>query len=301
MVAADNKQRLDADGLLAFYERAGFAVHRSDNAWWYQAGPRFLLAVPPHRAITLPSEEVRRVLRATGAFGLRYVAADNQKGLASWRVVLDQPDYDLSKLSANTRSKVRRGLKQNVIRRVSGAELKRCGEQAFRDTVDRQGRGGRYGLERWHRLLDAADATPGIEIWGAWNGERLAAYLLIMVFDDACEFYEARSRNDTLRSYPNNALIYHVARELLRERAIPRISFGIEGLEELDSLDEFKRTMGFEREPIVQRAVFHPLLQTVLAQRPIRTLVGRLADHAGPVSLWRRVHSLTRMADFESN
>jgi hypothetical protein len=288
---------LDRDRLLAFFSAAGFKTYRSASAAWYEAGPRFLLGIPTHDALVLDAAEARATLRATGALGLRYVSARPEEGAESWQMVATDADYDLEKFSANTRSKVRRGLKGNDVRRISGAELARAGEQAFVDTVSRQGRADRYGLDRWRALLSAADAEPGIEIWAAWNGDKMAAYLLIMVFADSCEFYEARSRDDTLRNYPNNALLYTVTRDILVERKIPQITFGIEGLEDLDSLDAFKLAMGFYRKPIRQRVVFHPALRTALALAPVRSVIDRLATREGSSSFWRRARGLMTYAE----
>jgi hypothetical protein len=204
--------------------------------------------------------------------------------------------YSMEDFSGNTRSKIRRGLKSNEIRRVSGAELGRAGEQAFLDTVERPGRADRYGLERWHRLLDAADRTPGIEIWSAWSEGTLNAYLLIMVFERSCEFYEARSRNDALRHYPNNALLYTVTEDILVHRGLDEVTFGIEGLEDLDSLDQFKLGMGFVRKPIRQHVIFHPALRTALALKPVRGVVEALAGRPSASSFWRRARSLVDFA-----
>jgi len=287
---------LTPEGLLAFHRATGFRVHQSEHGSWYEAGPRFLLGVPTHRALTVSDAEAREILQATGALGLRYICADESVGRPSWQMIADAADYSLERFSANTRSKVRRGLKQNEVRRISGAELAKVGEQAFLDTVERQGRAGRYGLERWQRELAAADATAGIEIWSAWNEGRMAAYLLVMVFEDACEFYEARSRNDCLRAYPNNALIYTVTEEMLVRRGVPRITFGIEGLEELDSLDEFKLAMGYEKRPVRQHVIFHPALRAALALRPVRSALGLLARRPQASSFWRRAESLVGLA-----
>ncbi len=298
MLMSELKQdRLSADEQLEFFARSGFAVHRHGDTRWYEAGPRFLLAVPTHRPIRVSPDDAAAILKSTGALGVRYVSAGDC-GRESWRMVLDDSEYGLEGLSGNTRSKIRRGLKQNEIRRISGTDLKKFGEQAFLDTVGRQGRSDRYGIERWHRLLDAADLTPGIEIWSAWHENRLAAYLLVMVFNDACEFYEARSRNDCLRFYPNNALIYHLARSLLAERVVPRITFGIEGLEELDTLDQFKLTMGFRKESIRQHVRFRPPLHALLTRPFVHRAVSTLAGGTGS-SLWRRVESLVRLAEHE--
>jgi len=291
---------LDADRLLAFHEACGFDVYRGASGHWYEKVPRFLLAVPTHEPIRVEPGEVRAALRATGALGLRYVCADEDRGRESWMMVARGADYALDRLSGNNRSKVRRGLKNNTIRRISGEELIRCGEQAFLDTVGRQGRADRYGLDRWHRLLRAADREPGIEIWSAWHDDELAAYLLIMVFEDACEFYEARSRSDKLRYYPNNALVYTVTTDILVERRLPEINFGIEGLEDLPSLDEFKLAMGFERKPVRQHVVFHPAVRLALGPRVVRRALGALAHRSEGSGFWRRAEGLLTFADLEA-
>ena len=283
---------LDPDKLLAFYRGCGFKTHRSASGWWYEAGPRFLLAVPTHIPLVVSDDEAQTILKSTGTLGLRYVCASDTLGRKSWQMVATGSDYSLEQFSGNTRSKIRRGLKNHEIKRISGADLARHGEQAFLDTVERQGRAGRYGLERWHRLLAAADREPGIEIWSAWSGEAMVAYLLIMVFDDTCELYEARSRSDALRQYPNNALIYTVTEDLLVRRKLDEVTFGIEGLEELDTLDQFKLAMGFTKQPIRQHVIFHRTLRAALGIAPLRRAVGALASRPQASSFWRRANSL---------
>ncbi|MEE8312549.1 MAG: GNAT family N-acetyltransferase [Candidatus Binatia bacterium] len=287
---------LDLDRLATFFQTAGFRVHRSDSAAWYEAGPRFLLGVPTHHPLALQEREAREVLRSTGALGLRYITSEETRGRTSWQMSMSGSDYSLENLSGNTRSKVRRGLKNTEIRRIDGSELARAGEQAFIDTVERQGRADRYGVDRWHQLLAAADADPAVELWASWHGEVLAAYLLVMVFDGSCEFYEARSRSDTLRYYPNNALIHTVAEEMLVSRGIPRITFGIEGLQELDSLDSFKLKMGFEKTPVRQHVVFHPAVRAALGVPPVRMALSLLARRPS-ASFWRRAEGLLEFAD----
>ena len=95
----------------------------------------------------------------------------------------------------------------------------------------------------------------------------------------------------------NNALLYTVAHDLLVERKIPQITFGIEGLEELDTLDAFKLAMGFYRKTIRQRVVFHPALRTALALRPVRNVIDRLATREGGSGFWRRARGLLTYAE----
>jgi hypothetical protein len=250
--------------------------------------------------LDIEPDEAREIFRSSGALGIRYVTAREDRGRASWQMSASGARYSLEDFSGNTRSKIRRGIKHHEIRRVTGEELARVGEQAFLDTVERQGRAGRYGPERWRRLLAAADRTPGIEIWSTWHDGTLTAYLLVMVFVDTCELYEARSRNDALRHYPNNALIYTITEDMLARRGLREVTFGVEGLEDLDTLDQFKLAMGFVQKPIRQHVIFHPALRTALSLRPVRGVVEALAERRNSSSFWRRARSLVDFAGFGS-
>jgi hypothetical protein len=138
--------------------------------------------------------------------------------------------------------------------------------------------------ERWDRFFAAAERTAGMEGWGAWIGETLGAFLVTVTFDDCVEFLLARSCNDSLGAYPNNALIFRVAEEMLVRRGIREISFGLESLEPVGPLDQFKFSMGFRQRPLRQRIVFRPALAQLLRREPLRHLVQRWSeqtDHRG--------------------
>ena len=290
-------KRLTPDGLLEFYDRAGFTVHNAGSSWWYEAASKFLLGVPTHIPLDLSTDDAQRIIKDSGSFGIRYVTPNNNEGSESWQMSASGEDYSLDNFSSNTRSKLRRGIRQNDIRRIAGAELIEVGEQAYQDTVGRQQRAGRYTIDRWHRLMKAADETDGIEIWSAWNENELAAYLLVMVFEDTCELYEARSRNDKLRVYPNNALIYTVTEDMLVNRKLKEVTFGIEGLEELESLDAFKLTMGFVKKPIRQRVVFCGPVRAALSVPLAKPLIGMLGARGPKADFWRRANSLLAYTD----
>jgi len=137
-----------------------------------------------------------------------------------------------------------------------------------------------------------------MEGWGATVGGQLAAFLVTVRLDDCVEFLLARSRTDLLDAYPNNALVFEVARRMLRERGVRQITFGLESLEAVDALDEFKFGMGFRSAPLRQRVVFHPLVRRVLARPTTRRALTRFADARGPRGgFWQKAMGLLRFAE----
>jgi hypothetical protein len=99
--------------------------------------------------------------------GVRFSAPLEGPGKLSYQIVCDDRAYALEKLSANTRSKVRRGLRRCTVRPLAMTDIAAQGRVPDRDTLERQGRSWRWsGDEGWARYWRAAAATPGMEGWG---------------------------------------------------------------------------------------------------------------------------------------
>lgn len=291
---------MSVESFAGFLAASGHRVVTTKSAFWYDASRGFFLSVPSHRQLRPEQAELRDVLRHQPCFGVRFPAPVDGPGKLSYQIVCDTGRYGLEQLSANVRSKVRRGLRRCEVRRVPFAELAVMGRAANADTLSRQGRSWRFGGDQWDRYWSAAD-RPGMEGWGAFVGEELAAFLLTADLDDCVEFLLARSRSDLLDAYPNNALIFTVAEEMLVKRGVRKITFGLESLEPVGPLDQFKFGMGFHREPIRQRVVFHPVLQTMLRSAAFRSLLHRWGERKGEKAVfWRKASGLLRFAEAES-
>ncbi len=288
---------LNADGFARFYERAGVRVARSASAWWYEAAPRFLLALPSHHPIALQPGEAAELIRREKLAGLRYICTEAEGGQPSFQLVCDDPAYGLDKLSANTRSKVRRGLSRNEIRRITGAELATLAEGAFVETMERQNRASQAAVDAWHRMLAAVDTEPAIEVWTSWHEGEFASYLIAVRIDDVCEFFQARSVSRLLRHYPNNALIHTLTEEMLVRRGVREVTFGIESPEPVEELDAFKLQMGYRKKPVRQKVVFHPLLRTAFGLPFVRRGLMTLGSRPTADVRLRKAAGILRFAD----
>lgn len=284
-----------------FLASTGHQVITTTSAEWFDAGPRFFLGIPFHRAISPSDAEIGDFFRSSGALGMRFSAPIDGPGRMSYQMACDAKPYDLSRLSGNTRSKVRRGLKRCTIERVGHEQVLRDGWQAHVDTLVRQGRGASVraaARQRWEGYWQAVGFTPGAEVWAAMAGSVMAAFLVAIEIEDRVEFLLARSRDDHLDQYPNNALIYHVAAEMLARAEVLEVTFGLEALEEVGPLDEFKLTMGFRRRPLRQRVVLRRPLAALLRIPGMRPLLLRFSTAAARRDArWRKVAGLLRFAD----
>lgn len=289
---------MDAAAYAGFLRAIGHRVISTRSAYWFNASRFFFLSAPPHVLYAPGDDELRAVLRRPPCLGVRFAATLEGGGKLSYQIVCDNRDYGLEALSGNVRSKVRRGLKRCSVQPVPFPVIASAGRAAHHDTLARQGRDGVLAGSRWERFFAAAAETPGVEGWGAWSDDVLAAFLVTVSFDDSVEFLLARSCRDQFGAYPNNALIFTVAEEMLVRRGLRQITFGLESLEPVGPLDQFKFGMGFHACPLRQRVVFHPLLRALLRHASVRSLFRRWTNKQGVHAVaWRKAAGLVRFAE----
>ena len=275
--------------MAAFFERLGHRVVRTASSHWYDARRGFFVSFPHHRLIAPRPDEVRRLFRRPIA-GIRYFAPDSDAGAPSYMLTCRDPQYDVGMLSTNTRSKVRRGLGRCTVTRLEPAWVRDHGREIDQDTLRRIKVPDPYPWERYWRAVEQSDC---VEVWGALTGTTLASYMVIVLAEGCASIMVARSGSDTLRNYPNNALLFTLVREMLARPGIDQVLFGMGSLEEYQGVDDFKISMGFSRTPIRQHLVIHPLLGPALSSAAVGRLVERFAARRPDSEVWRKLRGLT--------
>ncbi len=275
-----------------FLERLGHRVMTTPSACWYDVRSRFYLSFPHHRLIDPAPSELAAVFRRL-PLGVRYFTPARGDGAASYALVCARRDYDLSALSANTRSKTRRGLARCTVERLDPSWVAAHGRAVSEDTLRRIHLRDPYP---WDVYWRAAAQSTCVEVWGALVDGQLAAYLVGVLADRCCELLVARSSSEMLKVYPNNALLYTVVRDMLGRPDVDQIFFGVESLEDYDGIDAFKLSMGFAKSPIRQRVVLHPLLRPVLQSGLMRRVLAGLAERRPKDERWRKLRGIVALA-----
>lgn len=236
----------------------GREVVEAGGCWWYNAygQRRVLFAFPPHRLVSPTEVEVDGIFRQVpSAWALRHICAAAPEAASSCLWVRRRP-YTIETLSANHRSKVRRGLKQCEVRPISFDELAASSHRAQSDTRRRHGRS-----EAAFGVSEAMRRSSAWQAWGAFVDGELAAFVVTLEVEGQVHIQVNRSTSALLKHYPNNALIFRVTEEALARPAIEAVCYGWESLTRQESLEQFKLGMGFEREPVGQRMVLAPRLR----------------------------------------
>lgn len=285
---------MTADRMAAYFARLGHRVVRTQSSYWYDARRGFFVSFPHHCLFEPSRGELSALLYRRMAAGARYFSPPGTGGAESYMLTVRDRSYDLGHLSANTRSKVRRGLSRCKVDRLEPAFVQAHGREIDEDTLRRIKVPDPYPWDVfWRAVKDSSDC---VEVWGALDGQRLVAYLVAVLAEGCASIMVARSASDALRLYPNNALIYTFVREMLARPGIGQVLFGMASLESYQGVDDFKLSMGFTRTPIRQHLVFHPLLRPALTSALVARLVARLAERRPDNEIWRKLRGLTALA-----
>jgi hypothetical protein len=281
---------MNRDGMADFLERLGHRVVRDTRAYWYDQRGRFMASIPHSVPLVPDRDEQRRIMRASGALGIRHLAPISGPGRMSYAFMVDDPAYDLTMLSANTRSKVRRGLKQCEVGRMDPKEARAEGREANDDTIRRL----RFTRDvyDWTTYWDAVESSPGAEVWGARIGGTLVAYAVILHVERCAEILVARSHSEHLKHYPNNALIFTAVQDLIRRDDVDRILFGFESVDTATGVDNFKDSMAFRRWPVRQYIALHPVAERALGFGIVRKTLHRVVDRRRDSEFWRKVEGV---------
>jgi hypothetical protein len=260
--------------LARFLELRGRRIVSACGALWYTVPGRFLMSLPYEKMLNPDPEELRKMIRETGALGARFPSL-SWTGLESGLYVLRRRDYDLGLLHAKHRPRVRHGLRHFEVRSAEKASLLDQGCALNRSTMSRQ---GRYDPEfgeprRWERFVEAAFACPGVSIKAAFSGSRLAAYMVTCREQKWLHILHQMSRQEDLPNFPNHLLTYAVTGEAAADASLEAVCYGYVPLFAADGLHEYKLRFGYEMVPHRSAIQLHPALNALLNRPAARAAV----------------------------
>lgn len=252
----------------------------------------------PMLGVDPPSEEeIRRALGGRGIWIVSYLRVLDEQHLANcFAYVCRERSYNMQTLHQTARNKVRRGLRSFTLRVCTPQEFAEQGFAAEIETAQRHG----HSPPRPQAVRQFAESrqSPFHDIWGAWDGQNLAAWLSVLKIDDWAFIEAGGSRTEWLRLAPNNALRYIVARYYLGVENRSYVQSGVssvQGAPNLRSLHDFKVKMGFQAVPLCRVFVPHPLLCPLLGLTVCSRLWDLLAGWRRESMILAKVAGLSRL------
>ncbi|MFX0209714.1 MAG: hypothetical protein ACFFDT_27280, partial [Candidatus Hodarchaeota archaeon] len=90
--------------------------------------------------------------------------------------------------------------------------------------------------------------------------KRLIAYAICVTIENYATVISTMSDTQFLSYYPNNALIFYVLKELLTQKGLKFVTYGLSSPYNQNLL-HFKTHMGFKEEAIFIKIMINPLLR----------------------------------------
>jgi hypothetical protein len=208
-------------------------------------------------------------------------------------IVCSDKNYDITSIDAKyARRQTRRGLENFQIKQIDFKELANHNSINI-DTLIRQGRKlGIWTEKRWKQYCMSAVGLLGLEAWGAFYENNLAAFIVAYQMDDYFEILHHSSATEYLQLYPNNALVFYLTKLKLTSTEVNHVSYGPESLDAPESLETFKFRMGFEKLPMKQGIVFHPFIKPLINGLSCK-LIHRIAARRSE-DFWRKLDGVMR-------
>jgi hypothetical protein len=208
---------------------------------------------PADADYTLSPEEASRALRSLGGMLLRTTSGFRAPGEASeWYAVICRTFTPIESVaSSNTRSKLRRGLRNCEARRISSEELARSGDEADRKAFERYG-GSNVPDSRsaWEAQVMSSEGFDDIvHHWGVLCDGPLVGFSSNYVFGNTEATYSTlKFHPDDLRKYGSYALFHTMNEYYLGERRVADVNDGFRTILHGSELQDFlEYNVSFER------------------------------------------------------
>jgi hypothetical protein len=192
------------------------------------------------------------------------------------------PAYSIDKLSANNRSKVRRGLKRFEVRSVTGAEVARMGYRCQVGTHERNLLKP-MARDEFERHWENYRPSPIETLFAAVKGDEMGAFMSVRHLGTWVEIVGTSSATELLSDYPNHALMFTVLENYLRKLGADSVSYGLSSVQtqsKAETLHHFKQSIGYEAIPVTRVVRVHPVLRPVVG--PWLRRLASLAERAFP-------------------
>jgi hypothetical protein len=240
--------------------------HRSKGVWWREVKPFFY---QPAASMTPITPHVVSPAPYIAIGGYYHVVPDgcNRNGSITANEITNPAQYDLDRLERGVRYNIRRALTRLRLSRVTSLEILlgdghriySLWEEKFKDL--RVKRSNPEAFRAWStRLL----AHPHKLILGAFDGDRMVAYILAHAVEGVGELSKTFTDPEYYHLTPASALTYAFVKICGNN---PQVGRACNGLRSLNvSLEQYKASLGF-------RSVSYPAYISIPA--PIRPLVRR--------------------------
>jgi len=216
----------------------------------------------------------------------------------AWYAVLCDHPSDLANLSGNTRSKVRRGLKNCIVRKIDVPFMTKYAWSVFSSGFKRYKKDWLMASEeQFKKNIDLTNGFDDIvHYWGVFEKEtgKFIAYAQNYLYDKIeVNYWVIRFHHDFLNLYPSYALFYEMNKYYLGEEKFMYANAGFRSLLHETNIQEYlTEKFHFRRQPVRLIMYYRPLVdRCIFLTYPCRHMLGKLYQ---PLAALYRLEEINR-------
>ncbi len=234
--------------------------------------------------VHLEKEEGRELLKRTGASLIRYTSSFDDPNFDQFWYVIKDKGADLKELSSNTRTQVRKGLKNCTVSLADKDEIAEKGYEVYRKAFERYDtKITPLSEEDFKANIKALDEGE----WDLWKvvhneDDRMIAYCRNRKFGRVCDYSEIKFDPEYLKSYPSYALIQTMNEHYLNEEGFRFVNDGARSIAHQTNVQDFLiRKFKFRKAYCKLHVIHKPWLEALVRVAfPFKGLVRKLPGSA---------------------
>ncbi len=244
---------------------------------WYKYHGIVLPKTPPHQEIVLSQNEQRELLKKSKAYLLRWTSDWDRNESQFWYVVKDNFG-NLDELSANTRSKVRRGLKHCNVVKVLPKDIANDGYEVYVSAMNNYKTN--LNIISENEFCNNKVNSEDYDVWAVYEKStgKMIAYSSNNVQNNICNYTEIKFHSKYLKLYSSYALFYEMNHYYLEEKNFLYVHDGARSIAHDTNIqsfliDKFKFRKAYCRLNIIYRKDINIIVKILY---PFKTIISKL-------------------------
>jgi hypothetical protein len=233
---------------------------------WKKYNGALIPDYPPHIEKEVDLIFVKKRIKEERAFFARWISKFDNKNKSDFWYIINDKSLELEEYSVNTRSKIRRGLKELEVKKISREEMLDNGYSVYASAFNRYYTINKPITEK-EFLNNIMNLDELWEFWGVFNkhDNLLIAYSQNKVIDNQCYYSTIKFHIDYLKKYSSYVLYYTMNSYYLKERNLSYVNEGTRSILHATNvqsflIDKFK----FRKAYCKLHIQYHPLVRLIV-------------------------------------
>ena len=230
---------------------------------------------PPHIEIDDSVSLIKKKISDANVFFARWTTKfDYKEATDFWYIICDEK-LTIEEYSKNTRSKIRRGLKNCEVKLVNKQEIKQSGFLSYSKAFQR------YNTDILPKNReDFEDEIDNIDedwhFWAIYNSDNLMiGYSQNRIAENYCDYSTIKFHPDYLKLYPSYALFFTMNQYYLNEKEYKYVNDGARSISHETNIQSFLiQKFRFRKAYCKLHIQYHPLVRIIIFMLfPFRFLI----------------------------